>query len=88
MSRSFALGQQLETFIDQQIECGHYDNASEVVQAGLHLLESQERLRQLRTEEIRQLIDEGRRSGKRLPATKVFDRLEARIKSEAGRKTT
>ena len=87
MSRSFDLGQHMETFIDQQIERGHYHSASEVVQAGLRLLEEQESLRNLPTEEIRELIDQGRQNGTTSPASQVFDRLESRINAKAGRET-
>lgn len=85
MSRSFALGNDLEACIDRQIKCGYYTDASEVVRAGLRLLENQERLQQSEREEIARLIDEGRREAITVPATEVFDRLEACIKAEAGR---
>jgi antitoxin ParD1/3/4 len=84
MSRSFALGDHLDAFIEREIECGHYDDASEVVRAGLRLLEEQARLRQMEREEIAQLVQEGRRSGTMLPAQEVFDRVEARIKAAMG----
>ena len=88
MPRSFALGQCYEAFIDEQVESGHHDNSNEVVQASLWLLEEHERQRHLQTEEIRRVINEGRRSGETVAASTVFYRLEARIKAEAGQKSS
>jgi antitoxin ParD1/3/4 len=39
---SFSLGEHFTEFVEQQIEEGHYSSASEVVQAGLRLLEERE----------------------------------------------
>ncbi|HEY0524022.1 MAG TPA: type II toxin-antitoxin system ParD family antitoxin [Stellaceae bacterium] len=63
MPRSFALGERFETFIDEQVKSGRYNNASEVVRDALRLLEDQEKLRELRYAELRRLMDEGRASG-------------------------
>jgi antitoxin ParD1/3/4 len=60
---SYAVGEHFEQFIRLQVESGRYTSASEVVRAGLRLLEDQERLRQLHLEELRQLIREGSESG-------------------------
>ena len=40
---SFILGDHLDAFIDGQVKAGKFGNASEVVRAGLRLLEQQER---------------------------------------------
>ena len=42
MPTSIALSTHFETFIREQIESGRYNNASEVVRAGLRLLEDTE----------------------------------------------
>ena len=83
MPRSFALGEQFDAFIDEQIESGNYRDTSEVVRAGLRLLEDQQR--RYEAEQIRQVIEEGRRTGSASPAVGVFDRVEARIRAAAGR---
>jgi len=43
---SFALNEHYEKFIKKQLESGRYNNASEVVRAGLRLLEDQEEARE------------------------------------------
>ena len=44
MPTSVALGAHFEEFIKEQLEGGRFNNASEVVRAGLRLLEDQEKL--------------------------------------------
>lgn len=84
MARSFTLGDHFDQFVDAQLQTGRFNNASEVIRAGLRLLEEQTEERQLRVEEIRRSIEQSRADGKTVPADKVFDALEARIKSMAG----
>lgn len=56
---SVALGNYFEEFISMTIKTGRYNNASEVIRAGLRLLEENEgRIAQLRT-----AINEGELSG-------------------------
>jgi antitoxin ParD1/3/4 len=80
MPRSYALGERFERFIEEKVRSGRFGNASEVVRAGLRLLEDQERRRELELEKLRQAIDEGRRSGPPRSADEVFDRLDARYR--------
>jgi antitoxin ParD1/3/4 len=42
MPSSYTVGQRYEKFIRKQVASGRYNNASEVVRAGLRLLESEE----------------------------------------------
>ena len=83
MPRSYALGERFERFIEEKVRSGRFGNASEVVRAGLRLLEDQERRRELELEKLRQAIDEGRRSAPPRSADEVFDRLEARYREMA-----
>jgi antitoxin ParD1/3/4 len=79
MLRSYVLGERFERFIEK-VKRGRFSYASEVVRAGLRLLEDQERRRDLELEKLRQSIDEGRRSEPPRPADAVFARLEAKYR--------
>ncbi|MBM3226427.1 MAG: type II toxin-antitoxin system ParD family antitoxin [Candidatus Tectomicrobia bacterium] len=74
---SINLGEHFEQFIQQQIAHGRYQNVSEVVRAGLRLLEdyeisTEERARQMKAK-INEAWDDPRPS---VPIDEVFDRLE------------
>lgn len=83
MPRSFALGAHFEELIDNLVAKGRYNNASEVVRAGLRLLEDEETLRALKVEEIRKSIEESDRNGVYYPADQVFNELRARYRAMA-----
>jgi len=54
-NKSYALGVHYEKFIADQVAQGRFNNASEVVRAGLRILEDYE----TRMKELRSLIDQG-----------------------------
>lgn len=54
-NKSYTLGEHYERFISNQVDEGRFNNASEVVRAGLRMLEDYE----IRMKELRGLIDEG-----------------------------
>ena len=56
---SITLGSHFDEFITAQIENGRYDSTSEVIRAGLRLLEETES----KLERLRRLLDEGEKSG-------------------------
>ena len=56
---SVALGTYFENFVRTKVEQGRYNNASEVIRAGLRLLEENESLLQ----ELRMAIADGMNSG-------------------------
>jgi antitoxin ParD1/3/4 len=56
---SVSLGDHFETFIEQSIAEGRYTNISEVIRAGLRLLEEEER----KFDAIKIAIEEGLESG-------------------------
>ena len=82
MPTSVALGNHFEEFIRDQVRTGRFNNVSEVVRAGLRLLEESEQRRQLELEALRAEIATGRTSGEPKPADAVFDRLEAKHASQ------
>ena len=78
MSTSVALSPHFESFIRDQVESGRYNNVSEVVRAGLRLLEDSEQHQAIQLEALRADIAAGKASGPAHPAEPVFDRLQAK----------
>jgi len=84
MPTSVALSPHFEHFIREQVESGRFNNASEVVRAGLRLLEDQQKQTDLKLNALRAAIVTGLASGPGVPADEVFDRLEAKYQDMAG----
>ena len=80
MPTSVALSSHFEEFVRRQVETGRYNNVSEVVRAGLRMLEDAELRQVLLQKELRNAIAAGLNSGPDLPAEEVFDRLEEKYK--------
>ena len=78
MPTSVALNPHFESFIRDQVESGRYNNASEVVRAGLRLLEDIESQHAIQLQALRNDIAAGKASGAALAAEPVFDRLQAK----------
>ena len=83
MPTSVALSSHFETFVRNQVESGRYNNASEVVRAGLRLLEDQQKQAELQLEAMKAAITAGLASGRSIPGDQVFDRLEAKYRAQA-----
>lgn len=84
MPSSYTLGGHFEAFVKRLVESGRYSSASEVVRDGLRLLEDEERLRELKTAELRRLAEDGRASGLSDEDGEAFlDRLGARYRGMA-----
>jgi antitoxin ParD1/3/4 len=64
---SINLGDHFNVFIDQQVSQGRYGSASEVVRAGLRLLEEREGERQAKITALRAAIIAGEKSGRAEP---------------------
>lgn len=71
---SVSLGDHFEKFIGNQIDSGRYGSASEVVRAGLRLLETSEN----KLEVLRQALIAGERSGR---ANYSYESLVAELDS-------
>jgi antitoxin ParD1/3/4 len=85
MPTSVALGSHFEEFIKEQLESGRFNNVSEVVRAGLRLLEDEEKLRQLRHAELKAAIQEGIDSEDAGTIEEVIARIRARRQAKAAR---
>jgi antitoxin ParD1/3/4 len=86
MPTSVALSPHFEAFIQEQVKSGRYNNVSEVVRAGLRLLEDQHARARLEHEDLRAAIAAGRASGPGRSADAVFDRLEAKYRKQAAKR--
>lgn len=73
---SFSLTEHFTAFIEDRVRSGRYQSASDVVRAGLRLLEEEE----AKLARLRDLIEEGERSGPARPWD--FDEFLARKNAE------
>ena len=75
------LGERFEAFIQEQIREGRYQNASEVVRAGLRLLEDHEAARKKQFDYMKAAITEAMEDPRPPKSSEeVFDRLEERYR--------
>lgn len=72
---SIALGDHFENFVDDKISAGRFKNASEVIRAGLRLLEEEEN----KIAVLRKAVNEGFESGfvKNFNPKKHLEKLKA-----------
>jgi len=73
---SVALGQHFSEFIDKQIQTGRYNSASDVMRAGLRLLEEHES----RVKALQDALIEGEMSGQ--PQSFDFDAFKKKKRQE------
>jgi antitoxin ParD1/3/4 len=62
-TRNISLPETLDRFVEDSLNSGRYDNASEVVRSGLRLLEQEERVNQEKFVWLKAAIEEGIASG-------------------------
>lgn len=62
-TRNVNLTDELDRFVAQKVKSGRYENASEVVRAGLRTLEREELAYEAKLTALRAAIDEGDASG-------------------------
>lgn len=77
-----SLTKQLQSFVNQRVKKGRYQSASEVVRAGLRLLQENEREYERWKKDTRAKIAEGAkqaRDGKLLDGEAVFDKIEQEL---------
>ncbi|AFJ48470.1 type II toxin-antitoxin system ParD family antitoxin [Shimwellia blattae] len=84
MTTSVSLSPYFEVFIREQIASGRYNNASEVIRAGLRALEEKEQ--QLKLDAMRRDVVAGMESGPGKEADEVFHRLSEKYRAMAGDK--
>jgi antitoxin ParD1/3/4 len=82
-TRNVNLTDELDRFVATKIKSGRYENASEVVRAGLRTLEREERQYEAKLAGLRAAIDEGDASG--IAKGKVFGRLRKALKLPVSR---
>ena len=73
MPTSVALNSHFESFIRQQVDSGRFNNVSEVVRAGLRLLEEREAEQAVKLQALREAVAVGLASGQDLSDEEVFD---------------
>lgn len=77
-TRNINLTEELDRFIATKVKSGRYENASEVVRAGLRTLEQEERQYELKLAALRAAIDEGDASG--IATGDVFRRVRKKLR--------
>ncbi len=82
-TRNVNLTRELDRFVATKVKSGRYENASEVVRAGLRTLEREEREYEAKLAALRTAIDEGDASG--IADGNVFGRVRKALKIPAPR---
>ena len=77
-TRNVNLTNELDRFVARKVKSGRYENASEVVRAGLRTLEREEQQYEAKLAALRAAIDEGDASG--IARGNVFGRVRKAIK--------
>lgn len=72
-TRNVNLTDELDRFVAKKVKTGRYENASEVVRAGLRTLEREEQEHEAKLAALRAAIDEGEASG--IAEGNVFGRV-------------
>jgi antitoxin ParD1/3/4 len=87
---SIALGPHFEAFVKAQLESGRYNNASEVVRAGLRLLEDATLDREQKLKALDEALAKGladAEAGRMIPLEEVVDRLTAKYAALAQKRS-
>lgn len=76
-TRNVNLTDELDSFVEQEVASGRYENASEVVRDALRILERYDREYEARLAALRTAIDDGDSSG--VAPTGVFQRVREQL---------
>jgi antitoxin ParD1/3/4 len=82
-TRNVNLTHELDRFVAKKIKTGRYENASEVVRAGLRTLEREEQQHEAKLAVLRAAIDEGDASG--VAEGSAFGRVRKALKLSVSR---
>jgi len=82
-TRNVNLTDELDRVVAKKVRSGRYENASEVVRAGLRALERDEQEYQAKLAALRSAVDEGDRSG--VAEGNVFGRVRKALKLPVSR---
>jgi len=82
-TRNVNLTNELDRFVARKVKSGRYENASEVVRAGLRTLEREEQQHEAKLAALRAAIDEGDASG--IAGGNVFGRVRKAVKLPVSR---
>ena len=77
-TRNINLTDELDRFVSAKIESGRYENASEVVRAGLRTLEREEQEYEVKLAALRKAIRDGQAGG--FAEEDSFDRMRTALK--------
>ena len=77
-TRNVNLTDELDRFVAKKVKTGRYENASEVVRAGLRTLEREEQRYEAKLAALRSALDEGDKSG--IAEGDVFARVRKSLK--------
>ena len=83
-TRNVNLTLELDRFVTRKIKNGRYENASEVVRAGLRTLEREEQKHEAKLAALRAAIQEGEESG--IAEGDVFAQVRKSLKLPAARR--
>ena len=83
MPSSYALGERYEKMMEDLLASGRYNSKSEILRAGLRLVEESEARYLTELEELREAVRIGMESGPGVPAEEVRAHLKERIRKIA-----
>ena len=83
-TRNINLTAELDRFVAKKVATGRFANASEVLRAGLRLLEEQERFYEAKLARLNEALEEGERSG--VAEGDAFKRVRSSIREPGQRK--